>query len=113
MANTFVSYAAYLTGLNRVNLYTCPSTKKTIIRSLSITNADSASGVTITWNDSHLVTTGSTGIRLLSSGIVPGSGKLRVLDDFLVIRGNDTINVYADQANKFNIILSAIESTDS
>jgi hypothetical protein len=111
MANTYVSIPVYLSGTS-IDAYTCPVGKKAIIKNITITNETNFSGfVSVFWRDTHGVGVGSTVTEfpVLISGAVPFYGRVRVLDDFLVIKSSDVIKLTTITTGRLNSLFSIVE----
>jgi hypothetical protein len=111
MSNTYVSIPVYLSG-SGVDAYTCPVGKRALIKNITVTNETNASGfVSVFWRDNNNVGVGSTisEFPVLVSGALPAYGRVRVLDDFLVIKANDVIKLTTVTTGRLNSLFSIME----
>lgn len=124
MAQTYISKPYFLTGSNSIDIYSCPTLKKAIVKQIAIAN-ESPSGtyVSVFWKSPNippdgggtylgttiLVGTTFPQFTLVNSGQVTAFGKLHALDDFLSISGGDIISCKSENGMRLSVLLSALE----
>jgi hypothetical protein len=111
MANLLVSIPVFLSS-GTVTGYTCPADKRAIIKNIQVCNELTVSGVvSVYWTDANNVGIGSTltDFPILISGVIPGNGRLRVLDEFLTIKEGDLIKLKTTTTNQLSCLFSVVE----
>ena len=116
MGLEYITKPAYLSGASPKTVYVCPASKRAYIKSINSVNENSESCyVSVVWNDANN-TVGGTSVfySVLISGLVSGYKKMRILDDYLVIKAGDSIiasgQAISSSSSAFlSLFVSAIE----
>ena len=105
MANSFINKKADLTTTDLTTLYTVPSFKSAVIKSLLVSE-DAGSGTTITIT---LVNASSAIFNIYKDKSVGSKETIELLTHPLVMEEGETLKVQAAQANELHIIASILE----
>ena len=105
MANNFINKKADLTTTDLTTLYTVPSFKAAVVKSLLVTE-DAGSGTTITIT---LVNASGTIFNLFKDKAVGSIETLELLTQPLVMEESEVLKVQAAQANELHVIASVLE----
>jgi len=116
MGLEYITKPAYLSGVNPKAVYVCPAAKRAYIKSINATNENfEPCYVSVIWNDTNN-TVGGTSVfySVLISGLVSGYKKMRILDDYLVVKAGDSIiasgQAFSSSSNAYiSLFVSAIE----
>ena len=105
MANTFVNKKVDLTSTSATTLYTVPSATTAVIKSILVSeDSGNADTITITITD-----TDDAVFSLFSVKAISASGTSELLPAPLVVAESEIIKVTAATANRFHVVLSALE----
>ena len=105
MANSFINKKADLTTTDLTTLYTVPSFKTAVIKSLLVSN-DSGSGCNI---DVTLVDANTNIFTLFKSKTIATNTTTELLTNPLVMEESEILNVQASDANELHVIASILE----
>ena len=105
MANSFINKKVDLTTTDLTTLYTVPSFKSAVVKSLLVSD-DSGSGTTI---DITLVNSSGTIFSLFKSKSIGGTATTELLSQPLVMEEGEVLKVQAGYANRLHIIASILE----
>jgi hypothetical protein len=105
MANSFINKKVDLTTTDLTTLYTVPSFKAAVVKSLLVTE-DAGSGTTITIT---LVNASGTIFNLFKDKAVGSKETLELLTQPLVMEESEVLKVQAAQANELHVIASVLE----
>tara|TARA_E500000081_G_scaffold47522_2_gene50971 strand:+ start:185 stop:526 length:342 start_codon:yes stop_codon:yes gene_type:complete len=105
MANSFINKKVDLTTTDLTTLYTVPSFKTAIIKSL-IVSEDAGSGSTITIT---LVNSSSAIFNLFKDKAIASKATTELLTQPLVMEEGDILKVQAADANELHVIASILE----
>jgi len=105
MANSFINKKVDLTTTNLTTLYTVPSAKTSVIKSLLVSD-DSGSGTTITVT---LVDASSNIFSLFKTKTISGNATTELLTNPLVMEESEILKVQAADANELHVIASILE----
>ena len=105
MANSFINKKVDLTTTDLTTLYTVPSFKAAVVKSLLVTE-DAGSGTTITIT---LVNASGTVFNLFKDKAVGSKETLELLTQPLVMEESEVLKVQAAQANELHVIASVLE----
>ena len=105
MANSFINKKADLTTTDLTTLYSTPTAKTAVVKSLLVAN-DSGSGCNI---DVTLVDASSNIFTLFKSKTVATNTTTEVLTHPLVVEESEIIKVQASDANELHVIASILE----
>ena len=106
MANSFINKKADLTTTDLTTLYTVPSFKSSIVKSLLVSE-DAGSGSTITVT---LVDASSNVFSLFKTKSISANGTTELLSAPLVLEESEILKVTAATANRLHVVLSALQS---
>ena len=106
MANSFINKKADLTTTDLTTLYTVPSFKTAVIKSLLISE-DAGSGTTITIT---LVNSSGTIFNLFKDKAIASKATTELLTQPLVMEESEILKVTAATANRLHVVLSALQS---
>ena len=105
MANSFINKKADITTTDLTSLYTVPTAKTAVVKSLLVTE-DAGSGTTITIT---LVNASGTIFNLFKDKAVGSKETLELLTQPLVMEEGEILKVQAAQANELHVIASILE----
>ena len=105
MANSFINKKADLTTTDLTTLYTVPSFKTAVVKSL-IVSEDAGSGSTITIT---LVNASSAIFNLFKDKAIASKATTELLTHPLVLEENEILKAQASDANELHIIASILE----
>ena len=105
MANSFINKKADLTTTDLTTLYTVPSAKTAVIKSILVSE-DAGSGTTITVT---LVDSSSNIFSLFKTKTISGNATTELLSQPLVMEESEILKVQAADANELHIIASILE----
>jgi len=105
MANSFINKKADLTTTDLTTLYTVPSARTAVIKSLLVAN-DSGSGCNI---DVTLVDSSSNIFTLFKSKTIATNTTTELLSQPLIIQEDEAIKVQASDANEVHVVASILE----
>ena len=105
MANSFINKKADLTTTGLTTLYTVPSFKTAVIKSLLVSN-DSGSGCNI---DITLVDSSSNIFSLFKTKTIATVTTTELLTNPLVMEESEILKVQASDANELHVIASILE----
>ena len=105
MANNFINKKVDLTTTDLTTLYTVPSFKAAVIKSLLVSE-DAGSGSTITIT---LVNASSTIFSLFKSKSIGANATTELLTQPLVMEESEVLKVPAADANELHVIASILE----
>ena len=105
MANSFINKKADLTTTDLTTLYTVPSAKTAVIKSILVSE-DAGSGTTITVT---LVDSSSNIFSLLKTKTISGNATTELLSQPLVMEESEILKVQAGDANELHVIASILE----
>ena len=105
MANNFVNKKVDLTTTDLTTLYTVPSFKSSIIKSLLVSE-DAGSGTTITVT---LVNSSGTIFSLFKTKSIASNATTELLTQPLVMEESEVLKVQAADANELHVIASILE----
>ena len=105
MANSFINKKADLTTTDLTTLYTVPSFKSAVIKSLLVSeDAGSGANITIT-----LVDASSNIFSLFKTKAIASNATTELLTQPLVMEESEIIKVQASDANELHVIASILE----
>ena len=105
MANSFINKKVDLTTTDLTTLYTVPSFKTAVVKSL-IVSEDAGSGSTITIT---LVNSSGTIFSLFKTKAISSNTTTELLTQPLVVQESEIIKVQASDANELHVIASILE----
>ena len=105
MANSFINKKADLTTTNLTTLYTVPSFKAAVVKSILVSN-DSGSGCNI---DVTLVDASGNIFSLFKTKTISGNATTELLSQPLVTEESEILKVQAGDANELDVIASILE----
>ena len=105
MANSFINKKADLTTSDLTTLYTVPTAKTAVIKSLLISE-DAGSGTTITIT---LVDASSNIFNLFKDKAIASKATTELLSQPLVMEESEVLKVQAADANELHVIASILE----
>jgi hypothetical protein len=105
MANSFINKKVDLTTTNLTTLYTVPSAKTAVIKSILVSE-DAGSGTTITVT---LVDASSNIFSLFKTKTISGNATTELLTNPLVMEESEILKVQAADANELHVIASILE----
>ena len=105
MANSFINKKADLTTTDLTTLYTVPSFKTAVIKSLLVSE-DAGSGTTITVT---LVNSSGTIFSLFKTKAIASNATTELLTQPLVMEESEVLKVQAADANELHVIASILE----
>jgi len=105
MANSFINKKVDLTTTDLTTLYTVPSFKSSIIKSLLVSE-DAGSGTTITVT---LVNSSGTIFSLFKTKSIASNATTELLTQPLVMEESEVLKVQAADANELHVIASILE----
>ena len=105
MANSFINKKADLTTSDLTTLYTVPSAKTAVVKSLLVSE-DAGSGTTITVT---LVDASSNIFSLFKTKTISGNATTELLTNPLVMEESEILKVQAADANELHVIASILE----
>tara|TARA_R100001594_G_scaffold111694_1_gene146490 strand:- start:214 stop:552 length:339 start_codon:yes stop_codon:yes gene_type:complete len=105
MANSFINKKADLTTTDLTTLYTVPTAKTSIVKSLLATE-DAGSGTTLTVT---LVNASGAIFNIYKDKAVGSKETLELLTNPLIIEEGESLKVQAAQANELFVIASILE----
>ena len=106
MANSFINAKADLTTTDLTTLYTVPTAKTAVIKSILVSE-DAGSGANITVT---LVDSASAIFSLFKTKSISANATTELLTAPLVLQQNEVLKVTAATANRLHVVLSALES---
>ena len=105
MANSFINKKADLTTTDLTTLYTVPSFKTSLVKSLLVSE-DAGSGTTITVT---LVDASGNIFSLFKTKTISGNATTELLSQPLVMEESEILIVQAGDANELHVIASILE----
>ncbi len=105
MANSFINKKVDLTTTDLTTLYTVPSFKTAVVKSLLVSE-DAGSGTTV---DVTLVDASSNIFSLFKAKSISSNTTVELLTQPLVIQENEVLKVQAAQANELHVVASILE----
>ena len=105
MANSFINKKADLSTTDLTTLYTVPSAKTAVIKSILVSE-DAGSGTTITVT---LVDSSSNIFSLFKTKTISGNATTELLSQPLVMEESEILKVQAGDANELHVIASILE----
>ena len=105
MANSFINKKADLTTTDLTTLYTVPSFKTAVVKSILVSE-DAGSGASITVT---LVDTSSNIFSLFKTKSISSNTTSELLTQPLVMEEGEILKVQASDANKLHVIASILE----
>ena len=105
MANSFINKKVDLTTTDLTTLYTVPSFKTAVVKSL-IVSEDAGSGTTITVT---LVDASSNIFNLFKTKAIASNATTELLTQPLVMEESEVLKVQAADANELHVIASILE----
>ena len=105
MANSFINKKADLTTADLTTLYTVPSFKTAVVKSLLVTE-DAGSGTTITIT---LVNSSGAIFNLFKYKAIASKASTELLNQPLVMEEGEILKVQAADANELHVIASILE----
>ena len=105
MANSFINKKADLTTSDLTTLYTVPSFKAAVVKSLLVSE-DAGSGTTITVT---LVNASGAIFNVYKDKAVGSKETLELLTQPLVMEEGEALKVQAAQANELHVVASILE----
>ena len=105
MANSFINKKADLTNTDLTTLYTVPSFKTSVVKSILVSN-DSGSGCNI---DVTLVDASSNIFSLFKTKTISGNATTELLTQPLLMEESEILKVQAGDANELHVIASILE----
>jgi len=105
MANSFINAKADLTTTDLTTLYTVPSFKTSVIKSILVSE-DAGSGANITVT---LVDSSSNIFSLFKTKAISSNTTTELLTQPLVMEASEILKVQASDANELHVIASILE----
>ena len=106
MANSFINANADLTTTNLTTLYTVPTAKTAIIKSILVSD-DSGSGDTITIT---ITDTSDNVFSVFRTKSISANGTTELISAPIVLEESEILKVTAATANRLHVVLSALQS---
>ena len=105
MANSFINKKVDLTTADLTTLYTVPSAKTAVIKSILVSE-DAGSGTTITVT---LVDSSSNIFNLFKDKAIASKATTELLTNPLVMEESEVLKVQAADANELHVVASILE----
>ena len=105
MANSFINKKVDLTTTNLTTLYTVPSFKTSVIKSILVSE-DAGSGANITVT---LVDASSNIFSLFKTKAISSNTTTELLTQPLVMEASEALKVQASDANELHVVASILE----
>ena len=105
MANSFINKKVDLTTTDLTTLYTVPSFKSSIVKSLLVSE-DAGAGSTITVT---LVDANSNVFSLFKTKTISGNATTELLTNPLIMEESEILKVQAADANQLHVVASILE----
>ena len=105
MANSFINKKADLTTTDLTTLYTVPSFKSAVVKSILVSD-DAGSGANITVT---LVDASSNIFSLFKTKAISGNATTELLTQPLIMEESEVLKVQAADANELHVIASILE----
>ena len=105
MANSFINKKADLTTTDLTTLYTVPTARTAVVKSLLVSN-DSGSGCNI---DITLVDSSSAIFSLFKTKAVASNTTTELLSQPLIVQESESLKVQASDANELHVVASILE----
>ena len=105
MANSFINKKVDLTTTDLTTLYTVPSARTAVIKSLLVSD-DSGSGTTITIT---LVDSSSTIFNLFKDKAIGSKETTELLTQPLIMEESEVLKVQTGDANELHVVASILE----
>jgi expansin (peptidoglycan-binding protein) len=105
MANSFINKKVDLTTTDLTTLYTVPSFKSSVVKSLLVSE-DAGSGSTITIT---LVNSSGTIFNLFKTKTISGNATTELLTNPLIMEESEILKVQAADANQLHVVASILE----
>ena len=105
MANSFINKKVDLTTTNLTTLYTVPSFKTSVVKSIFVSE-DAGSGANITVT---LVDASSNIFSLFKSKAIASNATTELLTQPLVMEASEILKVQASDANELHVVASILE----
>ncbi len=105
MANSFINKKADLTTSNLTTLYTVPSAKTAVVKSILVSE-DAGSGTTITVT---LVDADSNIFNIFKDKAIGSKATTELLTNPLIMEESEVLKVQAADANELHVIASILE----
>ena len=105
MANSFINKKADLTTTDLTTLYTVPSFKSAVVKSILVSD-DAGSGANITVT---LVDASSNIFSLFKTKAISGNATTELLTQPLVMEESEVLKVQASDANELHVVASILE----
>jgi hypothetical protein len=105
MANSFINKKVDLTTTDLTTLYTVPSFKSSIVKSLLVSE-DAGSGSTITVT---LVDSSGNVFSLFKTKTISGNATTELLTNPLIMEESEILKVQAADANQLHVVASILE----
>ena len=105
MSNSFINKKADLTTTNLTTIYTVPSFKSDVVKSILVSE-DAGSGASITVT---LVDSSSNIFSLFKSKAISSNTTRELLTQPLVMEASEILKVQATDANELHVIASILE----
>ena len=105
MANNFINAKADLTTTNLTTLYTVPSFKTSVIKSVLVSE-DAGSGANITVT---LVDASSNIFSLFKTKAISSNTTTELLTQPLIMEASEALKVQASDANELHVVASILE----
>lgn len=101
----YISKSARLTT-TLAPIYTCPTGKKALVMLASVTNVTtSTQNVSAAWGDTSAGSTAYLAFNLP----IPAAASVRLLEDRLILKAGDTLQLRASVANALDVVISVTE----
>ena len=105
MANSFINKKADLTTTDLTTLYTVPSFKTAVVKSILVSE-DAGSGASITIT---LVDSSGNIFSLFKTKTISGNATTELLTNPLIMEESEVLKVQAADANELHVIASILE----
>ena len=105
MANSFINKKVDLTTTDLTTLYTVPSAKTSVVKSLLVSE-DAGSGTTITIT---LVNSSGTIFNLFKDKSIGSKATTELLTNPLVMEESEVLKVQSGYANRLHVVASVLE----
>ena len=105
MANSFINKKADLTTTDLTTLYTVPSFKAAVVKSLLVSE-DAGSGSTITFT---ITNAASAVFNLFKDKAIASKATTELLTHPLILEENEVLKAQAADANELHVIASILE----
>ena len=102
MANSFINKKADLTTTDLTTLYTVPSFKTAVVKSILVSE-DAGSGTTITIT---LVNSSGAIFNLFKDKAIASKATTELLSQPLVVEGGNTLTIQSSNASSFDVAVS-------